>query len=103
MAVPAAGGRRDRRAGAVVPVVSGSAVSGLVLVGDAGAPDRVRVVGRADHLVALDFDQDVVDIVSQPFWLVWRDERGKQRHHAPDFLVRLTGGRRLVSVTLAER
>ena len=34
--------------------------------------------------------------MSQPFWLVWRDERGKQRRHAPDFLVRLTGGRRLV-------
>ena len=49
-----------------------------------------------DHLVALDFDPDVVDIVSQPFWLVWRDGRGKQRRHAPDFLVRLTGGRRLV-------
>jgi hypothetical protein len=49
-----------------------------------------------DHLVALDFDPDVVDIVSQPFWLVWRDEQGKQWRHAPDFLVRLTDGRTLV-------
>jgi hypothetical protein len=49
-----------------------------------------------DHLLALDFDPDVVDIVSQPFWLVWRDGQGKQRRHAPDFLVRRTGGRTLV-------
>jgi hypothetical protein len=60
-----------------------------------------RLVGfeswvKRDHLVALDFDPDVVDIVSQPFWLVWRDEQGRQRRHAPDFLVRLTGGLRLV-------
>jgi hypothetical protein len=49
-----------------------------------------------DHLVTLDFDPDVVDVVSQPFWLVWRDEQGKQRRHASDFLVRMTGARRLV-------
>ena len=49
-----------------------------------------------DHLVALDFDPEVVDIVSQPFWLVWCDEQGKQWRHAPDFLVRLTGGHTLV-------
>lgn len=49
-----------------------------------------------DHLVALDFDPDVVDIVSQPFWLVWCDEQGKRWRHAPDFLVRLTGGHTLV-------
>lgn len=49
-----------------------------------------------DHLVALDFDPEVVDIVSQPFWLVWCDEQGKQSRHVPDFLVRRTGGRTLV-------
>ena len=49
-----------------------------------------------DHLLALDFDPDVVDIVSQPFWLVWRDGQGEQRRHAPDFLVRRTAGCTLV-------
>ncbi|WP_245550451.1 TnsA-like heteromeric transposase endonuclease subunit [Nocardia niigatensis] len=49
-----------------------------------------------DHLVALDFDPEVVDVVSQPFWLVWRQDGGKQRRHAPDFLVHRTGARWLV-------
>ncbi|MGO4613754.1 TnsA-like heteromeric transposase endonuclease subunit [Nocardia sp. 2YAB30] len=45
-----------------------------------------------DHLVALDFDASVVGIVSQPFWLVWTPDDGKQRRHAPDFLVRSVDG-----------
>ncbi|MFI1916789.1 TnsA-like heteromeric transposase endonuclease subunit [Nocardia sp. NPDC020380] len=49
-----------------------------------------------DHLVALDFDPEVVDVVSQPFWLVWRQDGNKQRRHAPDFLVRKAGSRWLV-------
>jgi hypothetical protein len=49
-----------------------------------------------DHLVALDFDASVVDIVSQPFWLLWTPERGKPRRHAPDFLVRSAHGAVLV-------
>ncbi|WP_054812366.1 TnsA-like heteromeric transposase endonuclease subunit [Nocardia arizonensis] len=49
-----------------------------------------------DHLVALDFDASVADIVSQPFWLVWRPERGRPRRHAPDFLVRSADGAVLV-------
>lgn len=49
-----------------------------------------------DHLVALDFDASVVDIVSQPFWLLWTSERGKSRRHAPDFLVRSADGAVLV-------
>ncbi|WP_228566612.1 TnsA-like heteromeric transposase endonuclease subunit [Nocardia sp. SYP-A9097] len=49
-----------------------------------------------DHLVALDFDPDVIGVVSQPFWLVWRQDGNKQRRHAPDFLVRMTGSRWLV-------
>jgi hypothetical protein len=49
-----------------------------------------------DHLVALDFDASVINIVSQPFWLVWTPERGKPRRHAPDFLVRSAAGAVLV-------
>jgi hypothetical protein len=49
-----------------------------------------------DHLVALDFDASVVDIVSQPFWLLWTPEQGKPRRHAPDFLVRSADGAVLV-------
>ncbi|MFI5930521.1 TnsA-like heteromeric transposase endonuclease subunit [Actinoplanes sp. NPDC051494] len=48
-----------------------------------------------DHLVALDFDPSVTGVVSQPFWLLWPDE-GKDRRHAPDFLVRLDDGGVLV-------
>ncbi|MGY1949095.1 MULTISPECIES: TnsA-like heteromeric transposase endonuclease subunit [Nocardia] len=50
-----------------------------------------------DHLVALDFDPDVVDVLSQPFWLFWPDpQTGRRRRHAPDFLVRRRGDRWLV-------
>lgn len=49
-----------------------------------------------DHLVALDFDPAAVDIVSQPFWLVWHGADGKRRRHAPDFLVRLEDNQMLV-------
>ncbi|MEV6335194.1 TnsA-like heteromeric transposase endonuclease subunit [Nocardia vinacea] len=45
-----------------------------------------------DHLVALDFDASVVWMVSQPFWLFWTPVDGKQRRHAPDFLVRSADG-----------
>lgn len=31
-----------------------------------------------DHLVALDFDPEVVDITAQQFWLVWCDGQGEQ-------------------------
>nr|WP_254900525.1 TnsA-like heteromeric transposase endonuclease subunit [Rhodococcus sp. 1168] len=48
-----------------------------------------------DHLVALDFDVSVVTIVSQPFWLLW-PHGGKQRRHAPDFLVSSADGGMLV-------
>lgn len=56
-----------------------------------------RLVGfeswvERDHLVALDFDPSVVGIVSQPFWLLWPGDKGKQRRHAPDFLVRTADG-----------
>lgn len=49
-----------------------------------------------DHLVALDFDASVVDIVSQPFWLLWTPQWGKPRRHAPDFLVRSADGTMVV-------
>ncbi|WP_433523819.1 TnsA-like heteromeric transposase endonuclease subunit [Nocardia pseudovaccinii] len=49
-----------------------------------------------DHLVALDFDPAVVDLVSQPFRLMWVGGDGGSRRHTPDFLVRLEDGRVLV-------
>jgi hypothetical protein len=44
-----------------------------------------------DHLVALDFDESVAAVASQPFWLLW-SVAGKPRRHAPDFFVRLADG-----------
>ncbi|WP_327146897.1 TnsA-like heteromeric transposase endonuclease subunit [Nocardia sp. NBC_01327] len=49
-----------------------------------------------DHLVALDFDPAVSDVVSQPFTLLWDAGSGRSRRHTPDFLVRLDSGRTLV-------
>lgn len=40
----------------------------------------------------LDFDPDVTAVSSQPFWLRWRDEDGRDRRHAPDFFARLADG-----------
>lgn len=45
-----------------------------------------------DQLMALDADPEVVGVLSQPFWLHWRD--GKR--HAPDFFVRRRDGSALV-------
>jgi hypothetical protein len=44
-----------------------------------------------DHVRALDFDQDVVGIAAQPFWLRWEDENGWRRH-APDCFARRRDG-----------
>jgi hypothetical protein len=49
-----------------------------------------------DHAILLDFDPQVVGFASQPFWLTWRDARGRERSHAPDFFARLAGGTGLV-------
>lgn len=49
-----------------------------------------------DHLMALDFDPDVVGIASQPFWLFWTNEQGKPRSHAPDYFVRRADGSAVV-------
>ncbi|MBM0238239.1 TnsA-like heteromeric transposase endonuclease subunit [Micromonospora sp. ATA32] len=45
-----------------------------------------------DHLTLLDFDPVVVAISSQPFWLLWDDDAGRRRSHAPDFFARLADG-----------
>ncbi|MDV6979879.1 TnsA-like heteromeric transposase endonuclease subunit [Mycobacterium intracellulare] len=45
-----------------------------------------------DQLMALDADPDVVGVLSQPFWLHWRD--GKR--HAPDYFVRNRDGSAVV-------
>jgi len=41
-----------------------------------------------DHVMAMDFDPGITGIASQPFWLHWRDEDGRDRRHAPDFFAR---------------
>jgi hypothetical protein len=45
-----------------------------------------------DHLMLLDFGPDVTAVSSQPFWLRWQGEDGRDRRHAPDFFVRLADG-----------
>ncbi|MGA5568545.1 TnsA-like heteromeric transposase endonuclease subunit [Streptomyces pseudogriseolus] len=56
-----------------------------------------------DQLVLLDRDADVVGIASQPFWLHWHDGK-RRRRHAPDYFVRLAGGRgRVVDVRAGDR
>ena len=49
-----------------------------------------------DHVMALDFDQAVVGIASQPFWLRWFDDAGARVSHAPDFFARRRDGTGLV-------
>ena len=50
-----------------------------------------------DHVMALDFDPDVVGIASQPFWLFWQHEsRGRFWSHAPDYFVRRADGSAVV-------
>lgn len=48
-----------------------------------------------DHVMSLDFDQDVVSIASQPFWLCWHDGQ-RARRHAPDFFARRADGAGIV-------
>lgn len=49
-----------------------------------------------DHVRALEFDREVVGVASQPFWLRWESERGRQRRHAPDYFARRVDGTGLV-------
>ena len=44
-----------------------------------------------DHVMALDFDSDVVGLSSQPFRLSW-DQDGRGRVHTPDYFARLRDG-----------
>ena len=45
-----------------------------------------------DHVMLMDFDPGITGIASQPFWLHWRDEDGRQRRHVPDFFARRADG-----------
>ena len=49
-----------------------------------------------DHLMFMDFDPAITGIASQPFWLHWQDEEGRDRRHAPDFFARRADGSGLV-------
>lgn len=44
-----------------------------------------------DVVMLLDFDPQVVGIVSQPFWLHWHDEH-RRRRHCPDYFARRWDG-----------
>ena len=46
-------------------------------------------------MIAMDFDQAVVGIASQPFWLFWVAD-GKVRSHAPDYFARRVDGSAVV-------
>lgn len=48
-----------------------------------------------DVVMMLDFDPEVVGIVSQPFWLVWHDGR-RLRRHCPDYFARRSDGTAIV-------
>ena len=48
-----------------------------------------------DVVMMLDFDPEVVEVSSQPFWLSWTGE-GAGRRHVPDFFVRRADGSALV-------
>ncbi|MFE6483025.1 TnsA-like heteromeric transposase endonuclease subunit [Streptomyces sp. NPDC057757] len=49
-----------------------------------------------DHVMLLDFTPEVTGLLSQPFWLFWENERGKQVSHAPDYFARFEDGRGLM-------
>jgi hypothetical protein len=49
-----------------------------------------------DHLMAFDFDPEVVAIAAQPFRLFLATEAGKTRSHAPDFFLRCGDGSAVV-------
>ncbi|MFE7272514.1 TnsA-like heteromeric transposase endonuclease subunit [Streptomyces sp. NPDC057623] len=48
-----------------------------------------------DHAMLMDFDPQVVGLVSQPFRLIWPTRRGRLGH-VPDFFARLAGGAAVV-------
>ena len=47
-------------------------------------------------LMFMDFDPAITGIASQPFWLRWQDEDGRDRRHPPDFFARRADGSGLV-------
>jgi hypothetical protein len=49
-----------------------------------------------DHLMLMDFDPRVRAVSSQPFWLTWRDDRGRSRRHVPDYFARRDDGTAVV-------
>jgi hypothetical protein len=49
-----------------------------------------------DHVMVMDFDPGITGIASQPFWLLWQDEDGRSRRHAPDFFARRADGTAVV-------
>jgi hypothetical protein len=54
-----------------------------------------------DVVMMLDFDPQVVGIVSQPFWLYWHDGR-RRRRHCPDYFVRRSDDSAMVVDVRAE-
>lgn len=50
---------------------------------------------RRDQLIQLDFDTSVVGVFAWPFALHWHTDAG-ERHHSPDYFVRLANGAAVV-------
>nr|MDT0523519.1 hypothetical protein [Streptomyces sp. DSM 41633] len=61
MAEAAAGGRRDRRAGAVAAMIRGQSYPGWYWSATLGRRIGFESCVGRDYLMALDFDPDVVD------------------------------------------
>lgn len=49
-----------------------------------------------DAVTLLDHDVRIVGLASQPFTLYWRDGRGDERRHTPDYFARVVDGSALV-------
>lgn len=71
-------------------------LSGLCWSATMGAHVGYESWLERDHLLAMDFDDNVVAIASQPFWLSWSDEAGRRVTHAPDFFARRVDGSAVV-------
>lgn len=80
---------------------------GVLVAPDVGPRRRLawfESFNEMHHLLDLIIDSGAEAVVPQPFRLEWRFDHSGVRHHFPDLLVELPGGRRvLVDVTRAEK
>jgi hypothetical protein len=86
---------RGRAAGAGVPLVALGHFPGWWWTATTARHVGFESWLERDHVRVLDFDQTVIGIASQPFWLHGEGERGRRRH-APDYFARRADGTGLV-------